>query len=493
MSQPLPSKIQPKRLTSETKKAIAFSAVEGQTITDIAKQNHVSRNTVYAQKSKAYQAINNAFEDAKQTEVLFTVPITKSLIEQMVICLTLINKSSYRDSLQFFTDIFDYSMSIGNIFNILDRTEETGTQINNSYDLSLLKVSAADEIFHQNQPVLAVVDISSRFCAKLTKEDSRDSDSWGVALLDMIEQDYQPKVNINDQAPGLIKAFEDQLPETVLHYDHFHLLKASKELVRHLKNSKESSITAAIKLIYKEEKQRIKGKLTISLSEAITAASADMHQAESLYEQVNTLCSWLQYDVLQHAGFSPDVRADLYDFIIAELSLLKSDNKKLDSYIRSLVFQKTRLLAASQALNYRFETIALENHVSLEDVWQICYTTRFDINAHRYHLDSQMLADVLGDECYDKVEDEVLLAMAETPRCSSMIENFNSRLRPFLDDRKQVTQKKLSLCQFILNHRPFQRSHHLHLVGKTPAEAFTNKPHPHWLEMLGYQQFQQAA
>jgi hypothetical protein len=112
MNQSLPNKIQPKRLTSETKKAIAFGAVGGQTITDIAKQNHVSRNTVYAQKSKAYQAINNAFEDAKQTEVLFTVPITKSLIEQMVICLTLINKSSYRDSLQFFTDIFDYSMSM---------------------------------------------------------------------------------------------------------------------------------------------------------------------------------------------------------------------------------------------------------------------------------------------------------------------------------------------------------------------------------------------
>jgi len=410
----------------------------------------------------------------------------------MVICLSLINKSSYRDILQFLRDIFDYSISIGSIFNILDRIEKTGTQINNSYDLSPIKDSSADEIFHRNQPVLAVVDIASRFCAKLTKEDNRDSDSWGVALLDMIEQDFQPKVNINDQAPGLIKAFEDQLPGTILHYDHFHLIKATKELVRNLKNRKDSAVTAALKLLDKEEKQR-SNKKTISLSGAVSTAFADMHQAEGLYEQVNTLCNWIQYDVLQHASFSPGIRADLYDFIVEELSLLKTDNKKLDSYIRSLIFQKTRLLAASQALNGRFETIAVENQISLAEVWQVCYSTRFDIQANRYHVHSQMLADVLGEECYDKVEDEVMLAMAETPRCSSMIENFNSRLRPFLDDRKQVTQKKLSLCQFILNHRPFQRSHHLHLVGKTPAEAFTNKPHPHWLEMLGYQRFQQTA
>ncbi len=42
--------------------------------------------------------------------------------------------------------------------------EKTGTQINNSYDLSAIKDSSADEIFHRNQPVLAVEDIASRFC-----------------------------------------------------------------------------------------------------------------------------------------------------------------------------------------------------------------------------------------------------------------------------------------------------------------------------------------
>jgi hypothetical protein len=55
-----------------------------------------------------------------------------------------------------------------------------------------------------------------------------------------------------------------------------------------------------------------------------------------------------------------------------------------------------------------------------------------------------------------------------------------------------LTKKTLGLYQFIPNHRPFQRSYHPLLVGKTPAEALTGKPHPHWLELLGYQRFQSA-
>ena len=74
-----------------------------------------------------------------------------------------------------------------------------------------------------------------------------------------------------------------------------------------------------------------------------------------------------------------------------------------------------------------------------------------------------------------------------------MAENFNSRLKPFLDARKPISQKKLGLYQFILNHQPFQRSHHPRLVGKTPAEALTENSHPHWLELLGYQRFQRTA
>ena len=99
----------------------------------------------------------------------------------------------------------------------------------------------------------------------------------------------------------------------------------------------------------------------------------------------------------------------------------------------------------------------------------------------------------MGERTYDRIEDRVMEAMEKTPRCSSMVENFNGRLRPFLDPKKNVKTRKLALYQFILNHRPFQRRAHTNLVGKTPAEALIQKRHPHWLGMLGYQRLTQTA
>lgn len=169
----------------------------------------------------------------------------------------------------------------------------------------------------------------------------------------------------------------------------------------------------------------------------------------------------------------------------------KAQEKGNDHRLLS-IHQKDDLLAVAHSLDKKFQGIAEKYDMPLHDIWAIGYTTRFDIQAPTYHVQSEKLESQIGPR-YDQIEDDVLIALAATHRCSSMAENFNSRLKPFLDARKTITQKKLGLYQFILNHRPFQRRHHPRLVGKTPAEALTGKSHPHWLELLGYHRFQRIA
>jgi hypothetical protein len=77
----------------------------------------------------------------------------------------------------------------------------------------------------------------------------------------------------------------------------------------------------------------------------------------------------------------------------------------------------------------------------------------------------------------------------QTVRASSVIENLNSRLRNYFFLRRHLGPDYLALLQFFLNHRRFLRSEHPERVGKSPAELLTGQPHPHWLEMLGYQRF----
>jgi hypothetical protein len=243
-----------------------------------------------------------------------------------------------------------------------------------SYNLRVIHDSAADEAFHRHHPILAVVDIDSRFFAQLEQEDQRDAESWGVHLLDMIVRGFQPAINISDQAAGLKKAFDDHLPKTTLRFDHFHLIKASKDLVRFLKNRKDTATMKAVALYERKDRADKRGTAH-DLDEPMRAANAAMAVADSLHELVDSLCTWLQYDVLQLPGSCPADREDLFDFIVDELRSI-TDEPRIQTHVRSLIYQKDDLLAVAHSLDGKFQYIADQHAVSIQDIWEICYTPR---------------------------------------------------------------------------------------------------------------------
>jgi hypothetical protein len=86
------------------------------------------------------------------------------------------------------------------------------------------------------------------------------------------------------------------------------------------------------------------------------------------------------------------------------------------------------------------------------------------------------------------VFEAVLAAMADTPRCSSMVKNLNSRRRNYFTLRRQLGGEYLSLLQLFLNHRTFLRNRVDERVGKSPKQLMTGQAHPHWLTLLGFGQ-----
>ena len=156
-----------KRIPSQTKLEIGLQAISrNQPIVDIAQRYDCSRTTVYKQREKIIQAANKAYE-SKNNEILFYIPVTKEFIQKIVVGLFLICKSGYRDIIFFLKDIINYDLSLGSVFNILDESADKAILLNQSYDLSKITVSAADEVFHRDKPILTTVDIDSRFCALL--------------------------------------------------------------------------------------------------------------------------------------------------------------------------------------------------------------------------------------------------------------------------------------------------------------------------------------
>jgi len=478
----------PKHLSPEQQKSIAKQAISKGNISHIAEQHQVSRNTVYSQQRRAQSALNDEFLPSTPDEkVLFYLPVTKDFLYQMVIALLMICKASYRDCLLFMRGVFDTELGLGTIYNIHESACQKAASLNTSYSLASIKQSASDEIFHRNKPHLTVVDIRSRYCASLTREDQRDYETWAIHLMDLKEQGFQPDVNISDHGAGMTAAFKDILKHTEHRFDHFHLIKAAKDLVRYLKNRKESSITRLIKIMERMDKAKLKNR-GHTLSTKLTLTQKEATQEEALYWHVSTLLSWLQHDILQLAGHPPADRELLFDFVLTELSSVAGSSGRIQSFVASLSNQKATLLAVSHVLNREFQQLASRFGVSLKDVWDVCYVTRYDIQTLSYHNRADRLASRLGSR-FEELEDEVLRVISETPRCSSMAENFNSRLRPYLDPRKQITQKSLDLIRFYLNHQIFLRSQHDYLQGKSPAEVLTGEPHPNWLEMLGFKRF----
>jgi hypothetical protein len=268
-----------KKLPAAKKSTIALQAIQNKhTISEIAREHACSRTTVYKQKEIALTAANNAFVEHAD-EVLFYIPVTQSFIHSVVIALFLICGSSYRGIMFFLKTIFNYSLSLGSVFNIIDEAACKAASINQSYDLSSIQTSAADELFHRNKPILTVVDIESRFCPLLVNADDRDHETWGIHLLDLQARGFAPTTSILDGAKGLIKGHEIAFPETILRHDHFHFISDLKDCGRFLTNQMASSTTAVIKLFNREEKARNAQKKK-ECSEAVSHARCEPWRAE---------------------------------------------------------------------------------------------------------------------------------------------------------------------------------------------------------------------
>ena len=144
-----PCAVVAKTLNGEKRQELALKVLrQKETVSDLSRSNQVSRKFLYHQTEKAKQAINEAFDDAQETEeVLYYLPVTKQWIRQLVLGLVLISYSSYRGVVELLRDLFDYPISIGTVHNILQHSIDEVKAVHEQEDLSPVQIGAHDEIF----------------------------------------------------------------------------------------------------------------------------------------------------------------------------------------------------------------------------------------------------------------------------------------------------------------------------------------------------------
>jgi hypothetical protein len=471
-------------------------ALAGQPIAHLAQQHQVSRKFVYQQLDIAHDALQRAFAPVPDDHepVLFSLPVTRSWIRQLVLALVLTCHSPLRGVVELLTDLFGYPMSLGTVHNIVDSAVGCARQVNAAENLSGVTIGAHDEIFQAGDPVLVGVDTRSSYCYLLSLEEHRDGDTWGVRLLELAERGFRPKATIADFAKGLRSGQQQALPEVPCRGDVFHGLFEVGPVVRYLENRAYDALEAVAKLTRKQSQHEWrKGRKDLKVSQNLWRAKEAADKAISLAEDVATLARWLQRDILAVAGPDYQTRLELLDFVVAELRLREGQCEQQIRPVRVMLEnQGASLLAFAEQLDKDIAELAQEWQVSDETVRDLLNTQQMSERDNRRWPREAMHRQQLRGRYY-----ALSTAVAEMAGCvvraSSLVENLNSRLRSYFFLRRQLGPDYLELLRFFLNHRLLNRSEREERVGKSPAELLNGEKHKHWLEMLGYRLFRRAA
>jgi hypothetical protein len=492
LQQAIPNGCTAKTLRPSQRLRLGLYALAGiESVTDLADDAGVSRKFVYRQAAAARAALNDAFtsSDAADDQVLFQLPVTKAWLRQASLALLLICHSSLQGVVEFWRDLLGVKMSVGTVHNIVRDAVAKARPHNLQQHLANVRIGAHDEIFQSRQPVLVGSDAASTYCYLLSMEEHRDADTWAIRLLELQERGLAPDATIADFGQSLRAGQQLAMPAVPCRGDVFHALHTMGPLVTYLENRAYDAIAAQDKLERKKTKIKRQGCSTGSLARQTYLANQAEAKAVALADDVALLVRWLRHDVFAVSGLPYADRRDLYDFLIAELKAREAlCAHRLSPICRFLENQRDNLLAFAVQLDQDLATLGEEFQVSVDSVRELLDVLTLDEHDLRRWPQQAALQQKLHDRFWGLSKAVQNLA-DRTVRASSVIENLNSRLRNYFFLRRHLGPDYLALLQFFLNHRRFARSEHVERVGKSPTELLTGQPHPHWLEMLGYQRF----
>lgn len=127
-------------------------------------------------------------------------------------------------------------------------------QVNAAEDLSNIDVTANDELFLRDKPILAGIDTRLLYCYLLSAEYSRNEETWAIHLMGTKTKALKPQRTICDDARGLVSGHWMVFPQVIFEYDHFHISRALMDLRRHFRNRLEAAVTALNRLELKSKK-----------------------------------------------------------------------------------------------------------------------------------------------------------------------------------------------------------------------------------------------
>ena len=405
-------------------------------ISKLAAESNASRVTLYKCKE-----IVSAHLDQLEMDDQFINQ--KDFISTMIVSLHIICKASFDDIQLWLESVFGLKTSDGNIRNNIAQATSRAKKINHRYRFDNVTCISPDEKYHRGSPVLTVVDNDSLFCLSMNRYDSCTGDHWGCEFLDLANRGLDPIISVMDGGTGLASGLKQAMPECTIAYDHFHCIRDIYRLCRKISDP-------------------------------------------TVEKEVKLALGWMFRDVMKFESMPVSDRYDLYDFICSTIST--HDDPSCEKIAKFLTSNKDILISALQLFEIELvELSKLDGMPSIDKLWDIVYVLKYPRTYDKHHMLAQVIEDEIDN--YDYVEQTVEKLIRKSHRSSSLIENFNSRVAPFIKNKSNFNNSTLELYMFVLNHRPFKRTYYEDRKGMSPANLLTGDMHLPILEMLGYKTF----
>jgi len=447
------------------------------TITRLAKQYQVSRQTIYDIGAVGEQVLRTGLlvgpHGPQPCEK--TLRVDRNRLVRGTVVLTSAGVSQ-RSIPQCLAELLDTPVSAGWVNGELAKVEAAAAMVNATWQPAVGETLAGDEIYSNGAPNLVVVGNDSLYIYALTRQPTCDGDTWGCVLLDAPETPQFASDAGTGLAAGVQRA---EIGGQQLDWDH--LLRPLWGQATRL----ERQAYAALEKVEARVAQFDRAHTTKRLAQHFAAwerLHADAEEKIARYDAFWELARQVDaqfalIDLTTGQVRDPRAGADVLRQVGAQLQewagrIYEKLRRNLCHWAAALFSYQPHLTAALAPLRERWGPPAIQ---ALTRIWQL------EAEAHRHpgsvcqqQARQQQWEVWLDTACALLAPTQLWSAweavaqlLGRSWRGSMLAECINSLLRPVLARRKHTDQGCLELFRFLHNVHTFTRGKR---AGKSPAQ-----------------------
>ena len=176
-------------------------------VTPLSEMYRVSRTFMYDLRETARGALERALACGQpgRPPVGYCLEVDKNCVDRGIVTLATVGCCSIEQTQRLISEVLSVECSVGYISGVLQTAERRACEVNAGIVPQQGITVVADEIFDKQGPHLVVVEPHSLLILELSRQENRDSLTWGITLLDCAKRGVEIQTLVSDAAQGLKK------------------------------------------------------------------------------------------------------------------------------------------------------------------------------------------------------------------------------------------------------------------------------------------------